>query len=90
MKRIWIIGLWIGFTLLCNPIQAQVINKPIVVLDPGHGGVDSEAISINGVLEKDIVLEVGKETIRLSRELFGNSLDIQLTRYKDILFSFDL
>jgi N-acetylmuramoyl-L-alanine amidase len=87
MKRIWIVCLWIGFTLLCNPTLAQVINKPIVVLDPGHGGVDSGAIGINGIKEKDVVLEVAMEVIRLNDILFDNTLDIYLTRYKDTLIS---
>lgn len=34
--------------------------KPLIVIDPGHGGPDSGAVSPLGKLEKDIVLEVGK------------------------------
>ena len=34
--------------------------KPIVVLDPGHGGVDPGASSANGVAEKEVVLKFGK------------------------------
>jgi N-acetylmuramoyl-L-alanine amidase len=59
----------------------------MVVLDPGHGGVDSGAVGINALKEKDIVLQVAKEAIRLNRKLFGNTLDIYLTRYKDTLIS---
>ncbi|TAL84032.1 MAG: N-acetylmuramoyl-L-alanine amidase [Beijerinckiaceae bacterium] len=35
-------------------------NLPVVVVDPGHGGIDSGAI-VNGLLEKNIVLAFGKE-----------------------------
>tara|TARA_R110000868_G_scaffold399948_1_gene673996 strand:+ start:223 stop:828 length:606 start_codon:yes stop_codon:yes gene_type:complete len=66
---------------------AQENKRLIVVLDPGHGGVDSGAIGINGIKEKDIVLEVAKEAILLNRELFGNTFDIYLTRYNDTLIS---
>lgn len=34
-------------------------NLPLIVLDPGHGGVDSGAI-VNGRVEKDIVFEFAK------------------------------
>tara|TARA_R110000744_G_C19362538_1_gene561566 strand:+ start:245 stop:904 length:660 start_codon:yes stop_codon:yes gene_type:complete len=76
-----------GFALFCNPTVAQEHKQQIVVLDPGHGGVDSGAIGVNGIMEKDIVLQVAKEAIRLNRELFGNTLDIYLTRYNDTLIS---
>jgi N-acetylmuramoyl-L-alanine amidase len=35
-------------------------EKPVVVLDPGHGGVDPGAKSANGVQEKDVVLAFAK------------------------------
>jgi len=31
--------------------------RPIIVLDPGHGGIDNGAVSTSGVMEKIIVLE---------------------------------
>jgi N-acetylmuramoyl-L-alanine amidase len=31
--------------------------RPIIVLDPGHGGIDNGAVAGNGTMEKDIVLE---------------------------------
>jgi N-acetylmuramoyl-L-alanine amidase len=31
--------------------------RPIVVLDPGHGGLDFGAVSSTGIMEKDIVLQ---------------------------------
>ena len=62
-------------------------SRPIILLDPGHGGTDSGAVGVNGIHEKDVVLEVAKEVIRLDRELFKGSLDIYLTRYSDTLIS---
>lgn len=36
-------------------------SKPVVVIDPGHGGIDPGAIGINNVFEKTIVLAVAKQ-----------------------------
>lgn len=33
--------------------------RPIVVIDPGHGGIDTGTKAANGINEKDIVLEIG-------------------------------
>lgn len=87
MTHFWIVCLWMGFAPFCNPTLAQENRRQMVVLDPGHGGVDSGAIGINGIKEKDIVLEVAKEAILLNRDLFGNTFDIYLTRYNDTLIS---
>lgn len=34
-------------------------NRPVIVIDPGHGGVDSGAVGASGTLEKSIVLNMG-------------------------------
>ncbi len=36
-------------------------DRLVVVIDPGHGGIDSGAISPNNVMEKDIVLAFAQE-----------------------------
>jgi len=60
-----------------HPIDA----KPIVVLDPGHGGVDPGANSANGVSEKDIVLLFAQ---RLKEKLTATGrYEIHLTRDDD-------
>ena len=51
-------------------------QKPIVIIDPGHGGSDTGAVGINGLKEKDVVIDIAKEVVRLSRELFNDSLEI--------------
>lgn len=68
----------------CSKAMTQ---KPIVVIDPGHGGPDSGAIGTNGILEKDVVLEIAKQSLQLNRSLFQDSLQIYLTRYTDTLIS---
>ena len=38
----------------------KVDKKIVVVLDPGHGGVDPGAVSPSGTMEKDVVLRAAK------------------------------
>ncbi|MFD0797176.1 N-acetylmuramoyl-L-alanine amidase [Maribacter chungangensis] len=71
-----------------QPMFGQERNrKPIVIIDPGHGGSDTGAIGINGLKEKEVVLSIAKEIIRLNNLLFKDSLGIYLTRYSDTLIS---
>jgi N-acetylmuramoyl-L-alanine amidase len=53
----------------------------IVVIDPGHGGEDSGAVGPRRTMEKDVVLEIGKEV----SHLLNQSKDIRafLTRKGD-------
>ncbi|BDW93435.1 hypothetical protein MACH07_22670 [Flagellimonas marinaquae] len=62
-------------------------QKKVVVIDPGHGGIDSGAVGVNGIYEKDVVLNVAKAILKLNKSFFGNELDIYLTRYNDTLIS---
>ncbi len=53
--------------------------RPIVI-DPGHGGKDTGAVSGNGLQEKDLTLAVAK---RLARALRGMGFAVRLTRNGD-------
>lgn len=81
MKRYTI---WIPLLLSLSMSMAQ---KPIVIIDPGHGGMDSGAIGTNGILEKEVVMGIATECLRLNRTLFRDSLELYLTRYGDTLIS---
>lgn len=52
-----------------------------VIIDPGHGGVDSGAIGANGVEEKDITLKIAQLVLRKSYQ--DPRLKVILTRYTD-------
>ena len=52
----------------------------VVVLDPGHGGADSGAIGPNGLLEKDVVLDIARQT---RTRLEAANLRVHLTREDD-------
>ena len=77
----------VSFVILLLKMCLVFGQKKIVVIDPGHGGIDSGAIGINHLQEKDVVLKVAKEILNLKNSLFDNELDIYLTRYTDTLIS---
>ncbi len=57
-------------------------GKPIVVLDPGHGGVDPGATSVSGAYEKNIVLALAQD-VKAQLDKNGKVTAI-LTRDRDI------
>jgi N-acetylmuramoyl-L-alanine amidase len=54
----------------------------IVVIDPGHGGVDPGRIGPGGLKEKDVVLQVSH---RLAQALTRRGYDVRMTRTTDTL-----
>lgn len=63
------------------PASVSAADKPIVVLDAGHGGLDSGAVGKNGTLEKDVNLAIVK-ALRDMLEMSG--FQVVLTRDEDI------
>ena len=61
--------------------ELPIATKPLVVIDPGHGGIDSGAETAQGVKEKDIVLAF---SLRLQELLVASGrFDVALTREDD-------
>jgi N-acetylmuramoyl-L-alanine amidase len=56
-----------------------------VVIDPGHGGIDSGAIGEEGLIEKDVTLKFGLELARQLR--LGADVEPMLTRDRDAFLS---
>ena len=57
-------------------------EKRVIVIDAGHGGIDSGTNGVNGLLEKDVVLD---EAQRLGRELTHRpDYVVHLTRDSDV------
>ena len=63
-----------------------VPGKPIVIIDAGHGGIDSGAIGVDNIIEKDINLSVALKLRRLFRI---SNFEVILTRETDILLNTD-
>lgn len=71
---------------LCIIFGQETDAQKRIMIDVGHGGKDSGAIGINGIKEKDLVLDIGLEILRLNKKS-ETQLDIYLTRYSDTLIS---
>ncbi|MBD2111670.1 MULTISPECIES: N-acetylmuramoyl-L-alanine amidase [Cyanophyceae] len=55
-------------------------GQVLVVLDPGHGGVDPGAVGIGGLQEKGVVLAVAQHTAAM---LQAQGIAVQMTRQSD-------
>ena len=68
-----------------NTSNRPLNNVPVIVIDPGHGGVDPGATGVSGYHEKDLVLALGRA--------LGDALEstgryrVILTRDQDIFLS---
>lgn len=64
------------------PGTKPVDAKPIVVIDPGHGGVDPGAIGVSGAYEKNIALDYGR-ALKRALEATGR-YRVVATRDRDV------
>lgn len=72
---------------MCFSFCQVELPKKIVVIDPGHGGKDTGAIGVHGVLEKEVVLKIAKEILNHNHIILDDRIEVYLTRYKDTLIS---
>lgn len=61
--------------------ELAVATRPLVVIDPGHGGIDSGAETAEGIKEKEIVLAFALKLQQLLIE--SGRFDVALTREDD-------
>lgn len=61
--------------------------KPLVYIDPGHGGIDPGAVGASNVYEKNVVLAVG--LVLRDRLLSRGSYEVRMTREDDVFLSLD-
>ncbi len=72
----------ISLTKPAPPPRKKAPDKKVVVIDPGHGGVDPGAIGESGTFEKEITLAIGQQ---LKRKLEATGrYRVVMTRDKDV------
>lgn len=68
-------------------IKPQVAQKrPIVTIDPGHGGKDPGAIGLGDLREVDVILPI---SLRVAEILANKGVQVQLTRNSDYFVGLD-
>lgn len=76
--------IYIMITLFSLPItvfaESNQDNKHIILIDPGHGGIDGGAKSKNGTIEKDINLDI---SLKLRDYLIKKGYNVYMTREED-------
>lgn len=73
--------LQINLTDIYVPTAANEIkNAPVIVIDCGHGGEDGGAVSLDGLVEKDVNLAIG---ISLQKLFIHGGFSVMMTRSSD-------
>ena len=62
-------------------LPRPVPGRPVVVIDPGHGGPDPGAIGIGGLREKDIVMDISRQVVALLEQ---QGVQVVITRNADV------
>lgn len=70
-----------------TPAKPGDKTRPVVMIDPGHGGVDPGTVGLNNILEKHVVLSVAKE-LQAALAATGR-YDVRMTRSSDVFVSLD-
>ncbi|MGV1039368.1 N-acetylmuramoyl-L-alanine amidase CwlD [Clostridium perfringens] len=85
MKKIMKIVAIMMFSFLVLNISLLKVNaeenNKVIVIDPGHGGIDGGAKSENGVIEKDINLSISLKT---KAALESKGYKVIMTRSEDV------
>ena len=70
-----------GQSMKTAEASAQAREKQVVVLDAGHGGLDSGCVGVNGTYEKDVNLDIVKD---LGAMLTFAGYEVVYTRTDDV------
>lgn len=76
MKSIVVLGIGLLFCTWASVAQ----DRPLIVIDPGHGGAEI-GVEQEGLLEKDLILEI---SFIMGAEFVKAGYDVMYTRTKDV------
>ena len=80
-------NIYINVSSLPPAANVSNANKPVIIIDAGHGGADGGAVSNDGkILEKDINLIIA---LKLRRLFKISNYEVILTRETDIMLNDD-
>ena len=68
------------FSLPTTAFAENKENKHIILIDPGHGGIDGGGKTKNGTIEKDINLDI---SLKLRDHLIEKGYEVYMTREDD-------
>ena len=69
------------------PSERPQRAKPIILIDPGHGGIDGGAVGSVDLIEKNVVLAVAR--VLQAQLAKTGRYDVRMTRSKDVFVSLD-
>lgn len=69
-----------GWEAACLASAEGAGHRPVIVIDPGHGGMDGGASAADGTLEKDLNLAVA---LALAEEAAAYPVEVVMTRTED-------
>lgn len=70
-----------------SPTKRAERAKPVILIDPGHGGIDPGALGQTSLLEKHVVLAVARE-LKAALAATGR-YDVRMTRSTDVFVPLD-
>lgn len=71
--------IFVNYKIALNTFVFQKENK-VILIDPGHGGIDGGAVSKNGTVEKNINLQISK---KIKTALTNLGYQVIMTREED-------
>ncbi|WP_125153953.1 N-acetylmuramoyl-L-alanine amidase CwlD [Clostridium rectalis] len=72
--------LFISRSILAKNSTSEKYERKVILIDPGHGGMDGGAVSKNGTVEKNINLNI---SLKLKKQLESCGMKVIMTREED-------